>query len=83
MTDNWIPCSESLPEEPGRVLILWLSYRGEWVHDIAEWEPDSLGSGPSVVGRFVQWERNGECIEWKSWDVAYWMPLPPAPEATP
>ncbi len=62
-SNNWIPCSESLPEEHGEYLVWWTDLTGNKYYEITEYLPGEgwIGTIPQAFGEYK---------------VIAWMPLP-------
>ena len=75
---QWIPCSERLPEEDVEVLITYRYKEGEGDTSHADMDITTYGQmyfGGNKVGNHKHWRQPFEYFE-SNYEVVAWMPLP-------
>ena len=75
---QWIPCSEMLPEEDVEVLITYRYKEGEGDTSHADMDITTYGQmyfGGNKVGNHKHWRQPFEYFE-SNYEVVAWMPLP-------
>lgn len=71
-SNDWIPCSERLPEDNTTVLYVWRSENGN-VSVFHGWHSSIRGLGGA-------WHQSGVGMQRPEDEVTHWMPLPEPPK---
>lgn len=70
--NQWIPCSERMPEDNTTVLYVWRSENGN-VSVFHGWHSSIRGLGSA-------WHQSGVGMQRPNDEVTHWMPLPEPPQ---